>query len=117
MANAEGDGAPQRELTPKSSDRVRNGVGCALMFFGPLLAGVLTIVILTVNTALGSPPLLQLIGDIVASADAVVATLSAAIGGFLFPGPMPQRAIAAAGCGFIGYIFYAVVLGFGGPIF
>lgn len=115
MANQ--DRASLPNIPSKTSDRVRNGVGCALMFFGPVLAGVLTIAVLTFSNVLGRPPILRLIGETLATVDAIVATLSAAIGGFLFRGPMPQRAIAAAVCGFIGYVFYGVVLGFGGPIF
>lgn len=105
------------EPKPKRSDRTRNSVGCLLIFLGPLLAGLLTISVLTVNNALGRPRLFQLISDVVASTGAAVAVLAAGLGGFLFPGPTPQRVLCAVVCALIGYVGYGIVLGFGGSIF
>lgn len=100
------------EPKPKKSDRTRNSIGCSLIILGPLLAGLLTIVVLTLNNALGRPWLFQLIGDVVATTGAAVAVLAAGLGGFLFPGPIPQRIICAVVCALIGYMGYGVVLGF-----
>ncbi len=102
---------------PKPNDRVRNGVGCALILVGPLLAGLTTVAVLTINSALGRPALVQLIGDLVATFNAAFAALTAGIGGFLFQGPLPQRVICAAVCTIMGYLGHTVILSFGGPIF